>query len=310
MAPPFRHCQVDLMGPFLAVDFVKRRTERKLWVLVILCQATRAVWLEPLPDYSTDSVAKAILRLEAAFGRVRTVHSDRGTQLVAAGQLNLRDDDDQPPTGGPIAAHLPDVEWTHGAPKASWEQGGAERFVGLAKTELRFQLRQQHQRRLTYEEYHTLLYRVAATLNDRPLILSPEIGEAITPNHLLHFFAEGGRESDGLHSSALTPSKRRLDEHLRSWWERFSLALSKTQHREAKWKTASDNLQAGDVVLMLDKPTPFGSFKLARVSAVFPDAHNLVRKVQVTYVSNATSGAKRDVMRHVHTLAFIERPKY
>lgn len=270
----------------------------------------QALWMEPLARYDTDSVAKALLRLEAHFGTLETIHSDQGTQLVAAGKLQLVDDEGEGPSGGgDITRLFPDTEWLHGAPKAPWEQGGVERFVGMAKKQMKLMMREQHKTMMNYEEFHTLLYRISSIINDRPLLLSPGIGEALTPNQLIHYEGRGPRMGDGLYSINLTPSKKRLDLLLKSWWDRYMLVFSRNCYKEAKWRKEQDNLEVGDVVMLLDKPGKFGSYKVGRISEAEMDRRGLVRKVKVKYSTGPKSKELKEVERHVGTLALLERAR-
>ena len=49
-------------------DFVKRRTSRKSWGLMIVCQATGAVAMEVMESYSKDSFLMAFRRAVARNG--------------------------------------------------------------------------------------------------------------------------------------------------------------------------------------------------------------------------------------------------
>ena len=50
---------------------------------------------------------------------------------------------------------------------------------------------------------------------------------------------------------------------------------------QRKWFTASRNLRAGDVVIVADKNTLTGEYRLALVKDVFPGEDGKVRKVTV-----------------------------
>ena len=52
-----------------------------------------------------------------------------------------------------------------------------------------------------------------------------------------------------------------------------------------KWKQTKDNLQNGDIVLMLDSPNKIGSYQTAKVIQTYPDERGIVRKVKVSHTT-------------------------
>merc|ERR1711872_687874 len=78
---------MDLFGPWeIKDDIIKRGPKkiRKIWGIVYTCMSTRAVYVDVLIDYSTESVLHTVRRLMAFRGDVRLIISDPGTQLVGA----------------------------------------------------------------------------------------------------------------------------------------------------------------------------------------------------------------------------------
>ena len=85
MSPAFSHVAMDLFGPWeLKDDIIQRGPKRlrKIWGLVYMCMATRAVYIDVATDYSTNSILNTVRRLMALQGDIRLIHSDPGTQLV------------------------------------------------------------------------------------------------------------------------------------------------------------------------------------------------------------------------------------
>ncbi len=85
---PFTDIQVDLCGPITILD-PRAKTRRSIpdkptWILLAVCQYSRAVFLDVLEDYSTDSVLKSMRRLGAAYRLPARIISDAGLQLVGA----------------------------------------------------------------------------------------------------------------------------------------------------------------------------------------------------------------------------------
>ncbi|MCP3664822.1 MAG: hypothetical protein GY696_20400 [Gammaproteobacteria bacterium] len=58
---PFEVVQIDLAGPLKVMKQrarLKRHAPESVWVLVVTCQFSRAVFLDALESYSTDSLEK------------------------------------------------------------------------------------------------------------------------------------------------------------------------------------------------------------------------------------------------------------
>ena len=84
MSPTFQDISLDLIGPVEIRDTVKRRTRKKVWVLVITCLVTRAISIDVTEDYSMDTVLQTLRRFIALRGSPRSIFSDKGSQLQAA----------------------------------------------------------------------------------------------------------------------------------------------------------------------------------------------------------------------------------
>lgn len=83
-APPFYYTSLDLFGPFAIKDTVKRRTVGKAYGVIFNCLVTRAVFLDLADSYNTQSFLAVFRRFVSLRGYPHTIHSDLGTQLVAA----------------------------------------------------------------------------------------------------------------------------------------------------------------------------------------------------------------------------------
>ena len=58
-----------------------------------------------------------------------------------------------------------DIEWSFGAPHAPWEQGGAQVFVRIFKTELKVHLARLGEKYLSILEFETLINSLAEKIN-------------------------------------------------------------------------------------------------------------------------------------------------
>ena len=83
-AAPFEFTALDLFGPYVVRDIVKRKTKMKVWGVVFSCMASRAVHADIVEDLSTEGFLKVYQRFTALRGHPRKLWSDQGTNFVAA----------------------------------------------------------------------------------------------------------------------------------------------------------------------------------------------------------------------------------
>lgn len=79
---PFKFIGVDFAGP--VKYFSKNRKEMKAYIVLYACSLTRAVYLELLPDQTTQEFLRSLKRFIARRGRLEKIFSDNGTTFVAA----------------------------------------------------------------------------------------------------------------------------------------------------------------------------------------------------------------------------------
>ena len=97
------------------------------------------------------------------------------------------------------------------------------------------------------------------------------------------------------------------------FWKRWTELYAPALVVQRKWHTATRNLCPGDVVIVADKNTLRGDYRLALVQDVFPGEDGKVRKVTVKYKSYRTGekvheyrGARDTVVsRAVQRLALL-----
>ena len=83
-APLWYTTSLDMFGPLLIIDSVKRRVGGKCWGLLATCTRTRLVHLDVTEGYDTDSMIMALRRFIAERGCVYEFQSDPGSQLKAS----------------------------------------------------------------------------------------------------------------------------------------------------------------------------------------------------------------------------------
>lgn len=183
----FLNCGVDYAGPFATRASAGRGiASRKSYIAVFICLATRAIHLELVTDYSTSAFLNAYLRFCARRGLPKSMHSDNGTTFVGADKelkqayyQALQNPDFLNRTA------VDNTEWKFIPPHAPHFGGLWEAGVKSVKYHLRRVLRSYT---LTFEELTTVLCRVEACLNSRPLApLTDSLDELepLTPGHFL-----------------------------------------------------------------------------------------------------------------------------
>ncbi|KAH8272647.1 hypothetical protein KR044_008485, partial [Drosophila immigrans] len=138
----------------------------------------------------------------------------------------------------------------------------------------------------TYEELSTLLAKIEACLNSRPLSpLSEDVSElvALTPGHFL---------IGGPILPVAEPESRENVESIRNRWQRLKALHQhfcvrwkeeylKELHKRNKWQSPSRDLQVGDMVIIKEDNIPPQEWRLGRVLTTCPGSVNKVRVVDV-----------------------------
>lgn len=83
-SPAFYNTALDLFCPILIRDAVKRRVRAKVYGVIFTCFTGRAVYLHLMEGYDTDSFLSTFRCFASIRGYPQTIHSDMGTQLMAA----------------------------------------------------------------------------------------------------------------------------------------------------------------------------------------------------------------------------------
>ena len=84
--PPFTNIGVDLCGPLVVHAMTNKRATMKVWNVIFVCLNTKAVSMHLAPGYATYDFMLAYDSHIYDRGLPNQVHSDKGSQLVAAGK--------------------------------------------------------------------------------------------------------------------------------------------------------------------------------------------------------------------------------
>ena len=91
-----------------------------------------------------------------------------------------------------------------------------------------------------------------------------------------------------------------------AFWRKWSRDYFSSLLLRKKWHTSRRNLKIGDIVLIHDSRSLRGSWKLGRISEVYPGADGFVRNVDVKYSSNPDKSRLETVRRAVQKLVLIQ----
>lgn len=170
---PFIHTGVDYAGP-IQVRTAKGRGHKshKAYISLFICMTTKAIHLELVSDYSSNAFIASYHRFVARRGLPKSMYSDNGTNFQGADReltKNFRTIVNNTNFQNKLAVE--GVAW-HFLPPAAPHFGGLwEVAVKSVKHHLR---RCIGSHTLTFEELSTLLCRVEACLNSRPIAPTSE----------------------------------------------------------------------------------------------------------------------------------------
>ena len=300
----FSRVQIDYAGAVMVKDEFKRRTQRKCFPLLFVCLNSGGLHIQLATGYSAEEFLVQLQFFAALRGDPVYIHTDMGSQLVSAGKALVEGDKPNFPWDEITSSEKTrGMEFIHCPTQSQWRNGKAESAVRAMKNTLKH-LVPGHQ--LTYSEFSCLLARAANKVNQRPLGVRHHGGAegevcVITP----HMLMSGGLVCQGQeHGRALNKDISKLDFRMRMvedcfalWWKNWMIQVWESLVPVDKWRTVHRNVQVGDIVLVrytskVTKP----EFRLGRISDVFPDAHGVVRDVQV--ITRSRRGKLEDLLEY------------
>ena len=310
-APVFNYVQLDIFGPWVVRGEVQKRTTGKCWGVLFVCLNSRAVHIEFIAGYDTDSFLLGFQRFKSIRGWPAKVYSDPGSQLVAADKelRSMWKSMDMDKVSKELSLH--GTEWLFSPADSPHRQGVVESLIGSVKRSVK--VLYGHGLRLSWQEYATLGHQVADLINSRPLGVLGEVGdslEILTPNNLI--LGRNSSDNPGNWSDISScPRLSTINKIVTSFWARWMQVVRPAMLMERKWNTEIRNLSVDDVVLVLENDSTSNTYKLAKVTEANPDGDGRVRSVKVMY-KNHKSGTTEylgssgiEVKRSVQRLSLI-----
>ncbi|XP_070068060.1 uncharacterized protein [Drosophila takahashii] len=265
---PFSYTGVDYAGPF------------------------EAIHLEPTSDLTTEKFLAAFARFVARRGCSQRVHSDNGKTFVGASSLISRDFTQALKESVTDACSHQGLVWRFIPPGAPHMGGLWEAGVKSFKTLF---YKSTSARKYTFEELSTLLAKIEACLNSRPLSPMSEDSTdllALTPGH----FLIGGPLLSTAEPEIKGEAKSIINrwQHLKAKHQQFSSRWKeeylKELHKRNKWLSLSRNLQIDDMVVIKDDNLPSNDWRLGRIVAAIPGADSTRRRYSYFSWNHPTSG--------------------
>ena len=290
VCPPWTYCSLDFAGPVKVGGEVQKRITLKCWILVYVCQSTRAVCLLLTSGYSTSDFLVKHEEFCSRKGIPHKILSDRGSQLVA-GSISVakKDVPDKADDWNRVTRENSCSTWEFVPVGCQW-RNQTEAMVKILKTALIHAL--PPGKELKYSEMVTLLSRIAFSINSRPLALasiSPSSQQEddlapLTPNQLL--LGHNTAEKPVMEYDETDKYSARLayiQSIHREWWRKWIEDVLPTLIPVRKWKNQKRNLRVGDIVIMRYQGNLVDDYRIAKVSKVFPDDRDIVRTVEVSF---------------------------
>ena len=316
---PFEHTGIDTAGP---VDYKVGRVTKKGHILVLTCAATRGIHIEFITSTSVEGVTMGLRRFFAIFGLPKTIQSDNHKSFVRC-QKELMSVFKSPKMEKYLADHR--IIWKRYLERSPWWGGYIERQVQTVKQSLRKVI---GSAALTFEEYTTYLYEVAALVNSRPISFiydRVDEGEPVSPAMLM-----GGKSLvqvpplfevnvDGKAPQMCSGRLKYLEKLKTYFWNRWTreyLADLKEIHARRPVGTQLREPTVGEAVLVRSEKLPRGKWKLGLIVGVKPgrDGHvrsvtvRVVRGKRVTRRGNVKNIPKIDLNRSPKHLVPLEAP--
>ncbi|XP_059222665.1 uncharacterized protein LOC131996772 [Stomoxys calcitrans] len=287
LSRPFNNTGVDFAGPFNIKNYSGRACViTKGYICIFVCFATKAVHLEATSDLSSQSFLAAFSRFIGRRGCPSCIYSDNGKNFVGASDIlkkgrlelfkTLRNQVSQ------LNAYQ-NLTWRFIPPGAPHMGGLWEAGVKSLKTHLRKLIPKMN---FTFEELSTILARIEACLNSRPLSAAsddPNDFSPLTPGHFLIGTPILAPAEPNVSDQDLTLANRwkRLKIVSQHFCMRWKSEYLKELHRRTKWKYQQDNLRENDLVVIRDDRFPPTEWVMGRVEKTYPGTDQNTRVVDV-----------------------------
>lgn len=280
----FNDVGCDLGGPFHIKSSLNRNAKiLKCYMCLFVCFSTKAVHIEVLSDLSADCFLASLDRFVARRGLCSCLHSDNGTNFVAAAKYLKQVCNFFNVNNNAIAVGCSNrsIEWKNIPPTAASMGGLWEAGIKSAKHHL---LRAVGERALTFEELTTVFCKIEAVMNSRPLCPlsdNPNEFDVLTPGHFLvgqSLLAVPEYDFDDVNMNRLSRWQC-LQKISQTFWKKWSDDYLHTLQQRTRWFASPPNLKTGDLVLIKSELTRPLNWARAKVEELHEGRDKIVRVV-------------------------------
>jgi hypothetical protein len=281
---PFFKTGIDYAGPVTLK--LTRRTSTKAYIALFVCMATKAVHIELVSDLSTKAFLAALTRFTSRRGHCKDIFCDNATNFVGAKNevtaINnlLASSQHQEEVLKFCANQI--INFHFIPPRAPHFGGLWEAAVKSMKYHFN---RIVGTTQLTFEEMCTIITKIEAILNSRPLIPESSDAEdvnAITPGHFLigrplTALPEPVYEdvtSNRLHRWQLL---QKMTQHFWKKWSRDYLTTLQNRTKSA----GQSKIIIGMLVLVREDNLPPTQWLVGRIVQLHPGQDGIVRVVSL-----------------------------
>jgi len=286
---PFTVCGVDFAGPFSIKTSLRRNAPvNKGYVCLFVCFATKAIHMELVCDLSTEAFLNALKRFTNRRGVCSVIYSDNATNFVGANRrlLQLKNIFHNDKNMEIIQDTLTEtgIQWKFIPPRSPHFGGLWEAAIKSMKTHM---YRTLGNANMTYEELNTVIIRIEACLNSRPLCpLSSDPNDlaVLTPGHFLIGDSLTAVPEPQLATVPISHLNRwrRVTQASQQLWTRFQKEYVSQLQQRKKWAVGTGpRVKIGSIVMIKEDDIPPLQWKLGKVVGVRPGMDGVVRVVEL-----------------------------
>lgn len=293
---PFIATGVDYTGAVeLKASKFRGNTTYKVYIVIFICLASKAVNLEASTGMTTEHFLCALHRFIGRRGKPCHMHSDNGTNFVGAEKIvghnsfvDAINQDIVPKLS------IQGIEWHFNPPHSPNFGGLWEANIKSLKFHLK---RVIDSTKLTFEELTTVLVRIESCLNSRPLCpltADPDDLDVLTPGHFLIGDALLAPPENPSKAMSLSTQYIALQQMIHQFWVKWSGDWLSHLQARPKWHTERENLQTNDLVIIKDDRLPPNEWILGRITELHPGADELIR---VATIRTKNGSYKRSISK-------------
>lgn len=287
---PFAATIVDYAGPFhIKASNFRGVKSYKGYVAIFTCMSTKAVHLEAAGDMTSQTFLHAFERFIARRGYCHDIYSDNGGNFTRS----FKDLDANQKiylssytavVNKKLIPYLTTrhIQWHFSPPYSPHFNGLVEAAVKSMKFHL---IRVIGQSKLSFEHFSTVLTRIEAVLNSRPISpTSDNVNDftALTPGHFLTGNALLARPQPPADEKPVKQYQL-MEKMVQHFWQRFRSDILSSMQIRNKWKEQQPNIKKGDLVIVKEDNLPVNQWPLARIEELHPGADGLIRVATIRF---------------------------